>query len=192
MVAIATPSFSLVEFKICEGYECGRSFLRPAGSKLVYCASCELKENTPKKTGTFGMIQEDEIMNGSEKPRSPVPAPPAATSPAPRTCSTPGCERILRPGNITGKCQLHRSHTKSNGNSAGAKKTNGHAAAGKTNGLDLHLTTRTHIATAARQQLAAERAKRLLADPDLARLIWEKIPDDDKTAFCEAWLSGQN
>ena len=200
MVAIAAPSlsFAVVEFKLCEGYGCGRSFLRPAGSAAACCASCELKENTPKETGTFGMIQEDE-MNGTEKPRSPVPTStsPAATSPALRTCSTPGCERVLRASNISGKCLKHRSHTssqtKTNGH-AGAKKTNGHAVAGKTNGVDRHpLAAGNGAHNGNRElQIVAERAKRLLADPDLARAIWEKIPNDDKAALCAAWLSGQN
>jgi hypothetical protein len=205
MVAIATPSlsFAVVELKICEGYGCGRSFLRGAGSSAVCCVDCDpaafsrlsRKENTPKETGTFGMIREDE-MNGTEKSKSPVPASSAAPSPAPRTCTHPDCENILRPGNISGKCQQHRSHTKSNGNSAGAKKTNGHAVAGKTNGVDRHLLLvggdRPHNGNGGKPQLAAERAKTLLADPDLARLIWAAIPEDDKTAFCAAWLSGQN
>jgi hypothetical protein len=50
-----------------------------------------------------------------------LPTPGAApksiveTSPAPRICSGPGCKMILRPANRTGKCQKHRSHSKTNG-----------------------------------------------------------------------------
>jgi hypothetical protein len=199
MVAIATPgiSFAVVELKICEGYGCGRSFLRQSGSSAVCCAACELKENTPKATGTFGIIQEDE-MNGTET-KSPVPVSSAATSLGPFTCAHPGCKKILGVNNTSGKCQEHRSHTKSSGNRAVvAKKTNGHAVEGKTNGIHVESPT-SHWRPCAQwkyptsqSQLVAERAKHLLADPDLARLIWAAIPEDDKAAFCAAWLSGQN
>jgi hypothetical protein len=37
------------------------------------------------------------------------------TSTVPRICSEPGCKATLRPANSTGKCQLHRSHSKANG-----------------------------------------------------------------------------
>jgi hypothetical protein len=137
------------------------------------------------------MIQEDE-MNGTET-KSPVPASSTATSPGAFICAHPGCKKRLGANNTSGKCQEHRSHTKSRGTSA--EKTNGHAAAGKTNGVDRHLLATgngAHNGNGAQPQLVAERAKRLLADADLARLIWEKIPDDDKAALCAAWLSGQN
>jgi hypothetical protein len=203
MVAIATPdlSFTIVELKICESYGCGRSFLRPVGAPGVCCASCEQDQKKQKQKTvrrTFEMVQEDE-MSGTENLKSPAP-PGRDVAGATHFCAHPGCKKILGPTNISGKCTAHRSHVKSSVNRAVAEKTNGHAIAGKTNDNRIHLESPSphsdgpHNGHGGQAQLVVERAKHLLADLplDLARLIWEKIPNDDKMAFCVAWVSGQN
>jgi len=109
-----------------------------------------------------------------------------------RICSEPGCKAKLGPTNSSGKCQEHRSHTKSNGNGAvAAANGNGHAVAGRANGLDRHPAGGNGAHNGA-QQLAAERVKVLLADKDLCRMILDLIPLEDKIKFTAAWLSGRN
>jgi hypothetical protein len=117
----------------------------------------------------------------------------AETLPAPlRSCSEPGCKAKLASNNTSGKCQEHRSHSKSNGNGAvAAANGNGHAVAD--NGLDRKPAGGNGAIThgAVSQQLAEERAKILCADADLVRLILDRIPLEDKMKFTAAWLSGR-
>jgi hypothetical protein len=75
------------------------------------------------------IIQEDEMINGTDKPVSP------ATSPLPqgRSCKFPGCEAKLVYNNKSGFCQKHKPPRQAN------SKANGHDPAGvsKANGQDL-------------------------------------------------------
>ena len=118
------------------------------------------------------------------------------TLPAPlQSCSQPGCKAKLASNNTSGKCQEHRSHSKSNGNGAvAAANGNGHAVAEKTNGLDRKPAGANGAIphSTVSQQLTEERAKILCADKDLVRLILDRIPLEDKMKFTAAWLSGQN
>ena len=128
---------------------------------------------------------------------APTPSSKASETPAPRTCAYPaGCKKVLGDRNISGLCAVHRSH-KSNGHGAAAVRTN--AAVGKTNGVDHYPAHEARPAAptvpiardGGMQQLAAERAKLLLADADLARSIFAVIPDADKISLCLAWLRGE-
>jgi hypothetical protein len=108
----------------------------------------------------------------------------AETLPAPlRSCSEPGCKATLAPNNTSGKCQEHRSHSKSNGNGVVASHGNGVDPAHSAE------IARGNIAQA-QKHIAEERIGRLLADKAMRTKIFELIPDADKLKFVASWLAG--
>jgi len=126
---------------------------------------------------TAAKTQEDG-MNGTGKPKSPISTLPAATSPAQvRTCKLAGCASKLSWNNTTGYCAKHHraEYSKVNGH---GKSGLSEAANGRGNGAVI-------------SKVNGHENSRGLAVEQRVALVLSRIPVEDKITMIDDWLWGR-